>query len=533
MRIPATIAFFFIVLFPYAQNGSLQTSFGLGGKVIVDIDDLDELTCLLKDESGNTFFCGQSSEAVSGTYPFDFVIGKMDAEGDLDASFGTEGILRGDFPDHEISSISDAVWDTSGIYFIGRGNNPSVLDTNGFFIGKAKLDGTIDTDFADNGFYTSEFMGSYNTVGGIMIDSEGRIVFCGSTTHDEGTLLEYPLIGRLFQNGIPDSTFGTTGVVVWNYYDGILVDLFELPVNYLKHGEGGYLTDIAQVGNDYLVSGHFQSSALTQLHIMKISPQGEFSEEFFTPGPYVYSIKPGASHFISDMEVIEDKVYLSYTTPFSVYEGSFHFQLLDTNGLSIGMKTFDLEGYQTTVKAMEVYEGNPYVGGYARKNENDNPGYLSDDFLMLSFDQEMELIAPFGEDGIFQENMETTDELGLEDLLFNQTHFVLGGYMNNVSASNFTDLAFMAVQVDETNSILSMDSEEVKIYPNPVITNLQIDSSTPIRQISIFNTLGVLVASFSQSFQQSSIDLQTLPAGAYVIHVETEKETKTMKLLKQ
>src|SRR5690606_36894317 len=110
----------------------------------------------------------------------------------------------------------------------GQGLNATSLDTFAIFIGKLTLDGEIETTFANAGFYTGEFLGTYNTAGSVLVDTENKIVYCGTTTDDQGTQVEYPLIGRLNSDGTPDSTFGNTGIVVWDIYGGTLVDAMEI-----------------------------------------------------------------------------------------------------------------------------------------------------------------------------------------------------------------------------------------------------------------------------------------------------------------
>ena len=81
-----------------AQNGSLKTDFGQNGKIELDIDDLDDLVGILKDDQGNNYIYGNTSDNLGGVYPYDFFFAKLDEFGNLDPNFGTSGILRGDFP---------------------------------------------------------------------------------------------------------------------------------------------------------------------------------------------------------------------------------------------------------------------------------------------------------------------------------------------------------------------------------------------------------------------------------------------------
>jgi hypothetical protein len=71
------------------------------------------------------------------------------------------------------------------------------------------------------------------------------------------------------------------------------------------------------------------------------------------------------------------------------------------------------------------------------------------------------------------------------------------------------------------------DDEEIKltIYPNPAIDRLNIRSSEEIRQIELFNSLGVII--YLKSYSSNNIELNTsgLPAGAYILQIETGSGT--------
>ena len=55
MRFFATILLLYTTA-ALSQGGSLHSSFGVNGQCSIDVDDLDDLTVLLKDDFGNTFF---------------------------------------------------------------------------------------------------------------------------------------------------------------------------------------------------------------------------------------------------------------------------------------------------------------------------------------------------------------------------------------------------------------------------------------------------------------------------------------------
>ncbi|MCB9224687.1 MAG: hypothetical protein H6582_10950, partial [Crocinitomicaceae bacterium] len=372
----------------FAQNGSLKTDFGQGGKIQLDIDDLDDLVGIIKDDQGNNYLYGNTSDNLGGVYPYDFFFARIDEFGDLDPTFGSNGIYRGDFPGFTSCSVKQAVLHPSGIYFIGQGINNSSLDTFGLFISKINLDGEIDTNFADHGYFTKDFLGTYNTAGSIIIDSDSKLVFCGSTTDDQGTLVEYPILGRLNLNGDPDSTFGSTGIIAWDYYAGSLVDLLEIaPVLEVRHGDGMYLSEIVEVNNAYFATGKYQGTANIELNYMSITKGGVFNPNFITTGPHIYQLDPGANHQISDIAYNGESIYISIFTDGAMYGQKHLIQKLHTIGVQQDLIILNEGGFDLRTNFLECWNDRLFYGGYRLDLNNSGPGYFSDDFTVQCLDE--------------------------------------------------------------------------------------------------------------------------------------------------
>ncbi|MFV0539691.1 MAG: S8 family serine peptidase [Aestuariibaculum sp.] len=82
----------------------------------------------------------------------------------------------------------------------------------------------------------------------------------------------------------------------------------------------------------------------------------------------------------------------------------------------------------------------------------------------------------------------------------------------------------------ETNT----ENKNISIYPNPVLNHLYIKQTTnkPL-QITVFNGIGKLVFQQSHSGQQDPINVSYLSSGLYMIRIQSEFTTKTIKFLKQ
>jgi sugar lactone lactonase YvrE len=103
------------------------------------------------------------------------------------------------------------------------------------------------------------------------------------------------------------------------------------------------------------------------------------------------------------------------------------------------------------------------------------------------------------------------------------------------SIGNMYIADFQNARIRFINSILFTGiiskSEEIAIYPNPVITMLYIQSASPVRQISIANILGQIVyyQLLASNAQSVKIDVSELPPGLYFIKVDESEVRKFIK----
>ncbi|MBS1686416.1 MAG: T9SS type A sorting domain-containing protein [Bacteroidetes bacterium] len=70
----------------------------------------------------------------------------------------------------------------------------------------------------------------------------------------------------------------------------------------------------------------------------------------------------------------------------------------------------------------------------------------------------------------------------------------------------------------------------IDVYPNPAITELYIRSKNPITQSVLYDMTGRLVASAAPKHYRVSFHVENLPAGIYILQVETKETTFTRKI---
>lgn len=79
----------------------------------------------------------------------------------------------------------------------------------------------------------------------------------------------------------------------------------------------------------------------------------------------------------------------------------------------------------------------------------------------------------------------------------------------------------------------TFESLNVKMYPNPANSVLNIDAKSNIDTVSIYNLLGQEVVSKTINNQNTSIDISNLQRGVYVVKTSIEGKIATSKLIKE
>jgi len=194
----------FISLVRYNSDGSLDTTFGTGGKVITDIDGYYSETCKsVAIQSDGKILLGGYGQHNSSDVPY-FILVRYNTNGTLDTSFGTDGKVIGRIGYGRSLLIQD-----DGKILLGGGSNFT------FALVRYNTDGILDTTFGTGGEVITA-VGSSSEGNSLAIQSDGKIVL-GGYANNNFALVRYNLDGSL------DNTFGLDGkvtTVMGNYSAG-------------------------------------------------------------------------------------------------------------------------------------------------------------------------------------------------------------------------------------------------------------------------------------------------------------------------
>ncbi len=70
------------------------------------------------------------------------------------------------------------------------------------------------------------------------------------------------------------------------------------------------------------------------------------------------------------------------------------------------------------------------------------------------------------------------------------------------------------------------------MYPNPVLTVLNIDNTSDVNQVDVYDATGRLVRTVEVTTAKVTIDVAELQTGVYILNVHNEKGTQTSKFIK-
>ena len=202
----------------FNPDGTLDTSFGTGGQAAVPFNQsgFDTAQDVAVQADGKIVVVGLTTSSV--TFNDDFALARFNADGTLDTSFGSGGKVTTDFfgsvdqarrvrimPDGKILVAGSAVKVLS-----------SISSVRHFALARYNPDGSLDISFGSGGKVDEAAGASFSLARGMAFQSDGKIMVAGSGAPD-GVSARKVALTRLFGDGgtkppgTRDDTFGPTG----------------------------------------------------------------------------------------------------------------------------------------------------------------------------------------------------------------------------------------------------------------------------------------------------------------------------------
>ena len=165
------------------RTGALDTSFGSGGKTFIDnAGSVDYAWGAVIDAQNRVVLTGYSNVGPATTPP-DFAAARLTTNGQLNLTFGVGGKVTLDIPGMVTFSESGAVIDEAGRILTSGVTHNSDGSVTDFLIVRFNADGTPDTTFGTGGLAQIDFgVGSAEeNYGKLTRNPARRLVVVGST----------------------------------------------------------------------------------------------------------------------------------------------------------------------------------------------------------------------------------------------------------------------------------------------------------------------------------------------------------------
>lgn len=194
----------------YKTDGSLDKTFGTGGKATIDFDEKDYATAMRIQPDGKILVTGFT---ITGTN--NFILARFNADGSPDAGFGNGGKVRTDLPGSYEKSYSVEVQSTGKVIQAGWVTMGSLNDDMDFALVRYKTDGSMDTSFGDGGKRIVNLAkGSDDYPMTVLVLENDALLAIGYSVISTSTWSDgYISMARFDAEGNLDTSFGIAGIV--------------------------------------------------------------------------------------------------------------------------------------------------------------------------------------------------------------------------------------------------------------------------------------------------------------------------------
>ncbi|MEH6763366.1 MAG: T9SS type A sorting domain-containing protein [Aequorivita antarctica] len=501
MKKNVLIALFMLPLAIFAQApGTLDTSFGNGGTVIIDNGNLDLFNDVVVQDDQKIVAIGMTYDAsfVASTQAYRFL-----PDGSLDMTFATNGIFT--YSLNAEANVFDVLIKEDGkILMVG-----STTDYNDYRILLIQLNenGSLDGTFGVGGVVVQKVSpitaGFFEDFGTSVAMQDNKILVAGSLK-----TLDYnnaPMVVRFNENGELDTTFGDAGVVT-------------IPV---IESENVFDSLVVQDDGKIVASGHYSVGLnYFAMLVVRFMPNGTLDTTFGNNGQTVIPLGADAESFGMKLTA-ENKIVVAGFTASPQYNYDMLLMQFDTDGnLDAGFGVDGIVvsnlGNYDVGSAIHIQEDGKILvaGGTGEGAPNDVEmavwRYLADGTADITF----------GVDGIAKVQISGQVDEALGMALQADGNIVIAGKARNANNNHDFIVARMLNDLElSTPGFIANTSQS--IAPNPVAAggnlhiSYEITEATKV-QIEVYNLIGALVYVADLGYHQTGLQMLTFTVPAYM-----------------
>lgn len=203
----------------YTTAGTLFSGFGSGGKVITDMFGYESGINALAVLGDDRIIA--AGTAVTDTSYVDFALARYMANGTLDPTFGTGGKVNTDFGNWESDGANSVIIQPDGKIVAGGWTelyNDTVGWQDDYALARYNANGSLDPAFGTNGKITTG-TGYSEEIRSLTLQKDGKIIGAGMVQwSDEYGYYTDLGLSRYSSNGAPDAGFGSAGKIQINLF---------------------------------------------------------------------------------------------------------------------------------------------------------------------------------------------------------------------------------------------------------------------------------------------------------------------------
>lgn len=417
------------LLLRYNQDGNLDSTFGTGGKILIDFSPVDGANAVALDSAGKIVVAGY---AYNGSN-YDFALARYDTQGRADTTFGVGGKVMTPIGSGDDILIALTIRPDDSIVAAGNVYNGSNYD---YAVALYDQSGDLLDTFGGTGKVTTAVGINDDFVFAVSLQPDGKIIVAGDT--DNGTDFDSAMV-RYNTNGTLDTTFGTGGKVVsplgtshdviramairtdkiivagfsYNATDpDIALARYNLADGSVdtSFGSGGKVISPTGIGDDLalslqiqsnhiLIAGHASNGLDSDFVLARYDLNGSPDSTFGTGGKITTDFGGGndIAHAIaiqSDGKIVaagESVVVSDKDVALARYDAN---GTLDLSFKMQGQQTLNLERASAIARTLAIQaDGRIIAGGDSFDGEQNR-------FMLIRYGSDGQIDASFGEDGI-------------------------------------------------------------------------------------------------------------------------------------
>lgn len=246
----------------YTVDGTLDNSFGIGGKLTLDLGGvLYEARSIALQPNGKILVGGFGS--VGG---FAFALVRFNSNGQVDATFGNGGLVTTQYMTESTLLTKLTVQPDGKIVAVGSTHYSTLNDA--FMITRYNANGGVDASFNGSGMVIDD-VGPYDDgAGAVAVQPDGKILVGGyKSMTGAGTNDDVFAIVRHNEDGTTDNSFGNAGTVTMDfgaYSDAVQALLVQPDGKIIAVGYGSVTFCLVRYHYNGVVDSSFGTSGKVQ-----------------------------------------------------------------------------------------------------------------------------------------------------------------------------------------------------------------------------------------------------------------------------